>query len=159
MAEGEDEGEVWRTYNNGLAIRRRVATETVEVNVLRRFETEPTGVSFERGPEPYTRRYQLFELVAPSTTIAVRYPRLFYPREPVPRRIRFCDAVFDAADIEDLCDDPAWVPTGVAVLGMPYIATYLAGVHGESEDAIADRLGVTKPTVTQYLSDVTAGRR
>lgn len=67
--------------------------------------------------------------------------------------------LFTAVEGVDLCPDPAWVPTAVAGRGPPSIATYPVGVHGEAEPDIADRLDVSKQTVTQYLSDVTAGRR
>lgn len=147
MPDEQNSAEVWQAYDNGLTIRSRV--ESVIQPVMKDDQVLQKREVF----------YQVFELVGPSTTIEVR-DRLRVPRrDRVPRRIRLCDALFSAVDLEGLCDDPAFLPTAVAVRGPPYIATYLAGVHGEPETEIAERLDVTKQTVTQYLSDVTTGRR
>lgn len=141
----EDSVEIWRRYESGLTISHYVQQEE-------RFadrEDIPTKVV----PHPYVR------IDAPSATIDFRYSRFEWRESRPPRRARLCDAVFSAAEVVDLCGDPECVPTALAALGKPYIATYLAGVYGEADETIATRLDVSKRSVQQYVSDVVSGRR
>ncbi|ADD03833.1 uncharacterized protein Nmag_0241 [Natrialba magadii ATCC 43099] len=51
------------------------------------------------------------------------------------------------------------VPTGVACAGKAAIAAYLYTVQQMRPRDIAEDIGVSKRTVSQYISDVKAGRR
>ena len=51
------------------------------------------------------------------------------------------------------------VPSRIAGHGSPVIAGYLAGAYGLRTEKIAHELGLSDQTVSQYLSDLRAGRR
>lgn len=51
------------------------------------------------------------------------------------------------------------VPVKIASKGNPVIAGFLNGVYGLDPDRIARQMGLEERTVSQYLSDLRAGRR
>lgn len=136
-------GDIWREYDGGIAIRQFTRTEEREYRIPR------------RGLVTYEQTMYCYRIHAPSQTIG--FADGWAKRAE--RRAERCDAVFSAATVPDLCAGPDCVPTAVALLGKPYIATYLLAVLGEGASAIADRLEITRETVMQYVSDVTTGAR
>jgi hypothetical protein len=75
------------------------------------------------------------------------------------RRALAWGAVVYRSGIEKMNADPDVVPIEVAILGTAYVAAYMFAIHEYGTSAIAERIGVSKQTVTQYISDVIDLRR
>ena len=56
-------------------------------------------------------------------------------------------------------EDDTQVPISIAAEGRPTIASYLYGVEGLEIGEIAEHLGVSPRTVSQYLTDFRKGKR
>jgi hypothetical protein len=61
--------------------------------------------------------------------------------------------------IREMKGYPGFIPIDVAVLGQPYIAAHLYVVHWMGKQHIANKLDVSKDTVSVYISDIASGRR
>jgi len=65
----------------------------------------------------------------------------------------------DGGEWEQWAGESQAIPAQVAAAGKAAMAGWLKVVHQEREGWIATELGVSEPTVRQYLSDLREGRR
>lgn len=75
------------------------------------------------------------------------------------RRALTWGEVVSHSGIEKIEANPNVVPIEVAILGTAYVAAYMYAIHKYDISEIGERIGVSKQTVTQYISDVINLRR
>lgn len=81
------------------------------------------------------------------------------PSDRTRRRALAWAAIISKTGCRDDEADRGYVPVDVSVHGKPYIAAYLFAIHDKPIGEIAQEMGLTNSTISQYISDVVNRRR
>jgi hypothetical protein len=81
------------------------------------------------------------------------------PADRTRRRAFAWAAIIAETDCRDDEAERGYVPVNVGARGKPYIAAYLFAIHDEPIGEIAQYMGLTNSTISQYISDVVNNRR
>lgn len=81
------------------------------------------------------------------------------PSDRTRRRALAWAAIIAETDCRDDEAERGYVPVNVGAHGKPYIAAYLFAIHDEPIGEIAQYMGLTNSTISQYISDVVNSRR
>lgn len=107
------------------------------------------------------------EEAPPRIRYWVDAPRAYYvftneelaPADRTRRRALAWGAIISETGCRDDEADLGYVPVDVSVHGKPYIAAYLFAIHDKPIGEIAQEMGLTNSTISQYISDVVNSRR
>ena len=81
------------------------------------------------------------------------------PADRTRRRALAWGAIISETGCRDDEADRGFVPVNVGAHGKPYIAAYLFAIHDKPIGEIAQEMGLTNSTISQYVSDVVNSRR